>query len=252
MGPAEHLEELEIPVVLDLPGVGRNLNDHPKVYVTWRVRDDYSRGVAPDRGSVTLRYTSPGSEYRNDIYLSLSAFVVPRVKALKVPDDIEVASPDLAEMMLALLRPVSRGELKLASTDPKVQPLLDYNYLTEPSDRDRLRHGVRRALELADHEGLRELLGERLEPSDRDLASDEALDVWMMRDVVTFSHISGTCRMGPSSDPMAVVDQHGRVRGLEGLRVADASIMPDLVTAPINPAVLMIGERMADLVRQGR
>ena len=146
---------------------------------------------------------------------------------------------------------MSRGELKLASTDPNVQPLLDYNYLTEPSDRERLRYGLRQALELADHEGLRELLGERLEPSDQDLASDEALDAWMMRDVVTFSHISGTCRMGPSSDPMAVVDQHGRVRGLEGLRVADASIMPDLVTAPINPAVLMIGERMADLVRQG-
>ena len=253
VGPAEHLQQMGIPVVVDLPGVGRNLNDHPKVYATWRIRDGYSRGAAPDRGSVTLRYTSPGSAYRNDIYLSLSAFVVPRVKALKVPDDrgFESARPDLAEMMLALLRPVSRGELKLASTDPNVQPLLDYNYLTEPSDRERLRYGLRQALELADHEGLRELLGERLEPSDQDLASDEALDAWMMRDVVTFSHISGTCRMGPSSDPMAVVDQHGRVRGLEGLRVADASIMPDLVTAPINPAVLMIGERMADLVRQG-
>ena len=150
------------------------------------------------------------------MYLSLSAFVVPRVKALKVPDDIEDASPDLAEMMLALLRPVSRGELKLASTDPNVQPLLDYNYLTESSDRERLRLGVRQALELAGHEGLRELLGERLEPSDQDLASNEALDAWMMREVVTFSHISGTCMMGPSTDPMAVVDQHGRVRGVEG------------------------------------
>ena len=253
VGPAEHLQQMGIPVVLDLPGVGRNLNDHPKVYATWRIRDGYSRGVTPDRGSVTLRFTSPGSEYRNDMYLSLSAFVSPRVKALKIPGDreFEGARPDLAEMMLALLRPVSRGELRLASTDPTVQPLLDYNYLTEPSDRERLRQGMRQALELADHGELRELLGERLEPSEQDLASDEALDAWMMREVVTFSHISGTCRMGPASDPMAVVDQYGRVRGLEGLRVADASIMPDLVTAPINPAVLMIGERISDLVRQG-
>ena len=107
VGPAEHLQQMGIPVVVDLPGVGRNLNDHPKVYATWRIRDGYSRGAAPDRGSVTLRYTSPGSAYRNDIYLSLSAFVVPRVKALKVPDDrgFESARPDLAEMMLALLRP---------------------------------------------------------------------------------------------------------------------------------------------------
>ena len=253
VGPAEHLQQMGIPVVLDLPGVGRNLNDHPKMYATWRIRDGYSRGVAPDRGSVTLRFTSPGSEYRNDMYLSLSAFVSPRVKALKIPDDreFEGARRGLAEMMLALLRPISRGELRLASTDPNVQPLLDYNYLTEPSDRERLRHGLRQAMELAEHEGLGELLGERLEPSDQDMASDEALDAWMMREVVTFSHISGTCRMGPSSYPMAVVDQYGRVRGVAGLRVADASIMPDLVTAPINPAVLMIGERISGLVRQG-
>ena len=73
----------------------------------------------------------------------------------------------------------------------------------------------------------------------------------MLREAVTFSHISGTCKMGPSSDPMAVADQFGRVYGLEGLRVVDASIMPDLVRAPINPAVLMIGERIGDLVREG-
>ena len=183
----------------------------------------------------------------------MAAFVAPRVKTLKVPGDgeIEASSPDLVEMMVALLRPLSRGELKLRSTDPDVQPWLDYNYLSESFDRQRLRHGVRQALQLAQHQGLRELLGDRLEPADQDLVSDQALDAWMLREAVTYSHISGTCKMGPSSDPMAVVDQYGRVYGLEGLRVADASIMPDLVRAPINPAVLMLGERIADLVRQG-
>jgi len=154
-------------------------------------------------------------------------------------------------MMVALLRPVSHGELKLRSADPNVQPWLDYNYLSDPFDRERLRHGVRQALQLAQHQGLRELLGDRLEPSDSDLASEEALDAWMLREAVTFSHISGTCRMGPASDPMAVVDQYGQVHGMEGLSVVDASIMPDLVSAPINPAVMMISERIADLVRQG-
>ena len=183
----------------------------------------------------------------------MAAFVKPRVKTLKVTSHAEISAsyPDLAEMMVALLRPVSRGELKLRSTDPNVQPWLDYNYLSEPFDRQRLRHGVRQALQLAQHEGLKELLGDRLDPADPDLLSDETLDAWMLREAVTFSHISGTCRMGPSSDPMAVVDQHGRVHGLEGLRVADASIMPDLASAPINPAVLMLGERIADFVRQG-
>ena len=253
IGPARHLEVLDIPVTLDSPGVGQNLKDHPKLYVTWRIREGYSRGDAPDRGGATLRFTAPGSEYRNDLYVSMSAFVPPRVKTLKVPDDVETAAarPNLAEMMVALLRPDSRGELKLTSAGPNDQPWLDYNYLSEPFDRERLRHGVRQALQLARHEELRELLGDRLEPRDPDLASDEALDAWMLREAVTFSHISGTCRMGPSSDPMAVVDQHGRVHGVEGLRVVDASIMPDLVSAPINPAVLMIGEKIADQLRQG-
>ena len=154
-------------------------------------------------------------------------------------------------MMVALLRPASRGELKLRSADPNVQSWLDYNYLSEPFDRQRLREGVRQALRLAQHEGLKEFLGDRLDPADNDLVSDEALDTRMLRESVTFPHLSGTCKMGPSSDPMAVVDQYGQVRGLEGLRVADASIMPDLVSAPINSAVLMLGERIAGLVRSG-
>ena len=183
----------------------------------------------------------------------MSAFVTPRIRTLNVPGDSEIkaASADLAEMMIALLRPESCGELRLTSTDPNVQPWLDYNYLSEPSDRERLRQGVRQALELAQHGQLQEVLGDRLEPADADLVTDDALDAWMMQEAVTFSHISGTCRMGPSSDPSAVVDQRGRVHGLEGLRVVDASIMPDLVSAPINPAVLMMGERIAELIRQG-
>ena len=101
-----------------------------------------------------------------------------RVKTLKVPNDgeIEAARSDLAEMMVALLHPASRGELTLRSTGPNVQPRLDYNYLSETSDRQSLRHGARQALQLAQREGLRELLGDRLEPADPDLVSDESLD----------------------------------------------------------------------------
>jgi choline dehydrogenase-like flavoprotein len=140
---------------------------------------------------------------------------------------------------------------RLTSTDPKIQPWLNYNYLAESFNRERLREGVRLCLKLAEHQDLRETLGPRIEPTNADLVSDEALDDWMLREVTTFSHISGTCKMGPSSDPMAVVDQYGKVHSLEGIRVADASIMPDLVRAPINPTVLMIGERITDFIQQG-
>ena len=159
IGPAEQLEGLGIPVVLDSPGVGRNLKDHPKLYVTWRIRDGYAGADVPGQGGATLRFGSPDPPYRNDLSIALSAFVPPRVKTLTVPGDgeIQAARPDLAEMMVALLRPASRGELRLASSNPSVQPWLDYNYLSESYDRERLRYGVRQALELARHEGLREL-----------------------------------------------------------------------------------------------
>ena len=104
-------------------------------------------------------------------------------------------------------------------------------------------------LELAGREGLREIVGERVAPSDDDLWSDESLGEWIMRNVTTRHHISCTARMGPSSDPMAVVDQHGVVHGVERLRVADASIMPDCIRANTNATVMVIAERVADFMR---
>jgi choline dehydrogenase-like flavoprotein len=183
----------------------------------------------------------------------MGAFVTARVPwaeaSSKSQDDVSTARR-YVEMMLALLLPVSRGELRLVSPDPQVQPSLDYNYLADPFDRQRLRAGVRLALSLAEHDDLQKIIGPLRAPAAADLASEKALDAWLLRQVTTYSHISGTCKMGPETDPMAVVDQHGRVHGLEGLRIVDASIMPNLVRAPINPTVVMMGERMAALMRQ--
>ena len=104
-----------------------------------------------------------------------------------------------------------QGELRLTSNDPNVQPFLDYNYLQEAFDRQRLREAVHLCLRLAEHEGFKDIIEERIAPADSDLASDEALDQWMMREATTGQHISGTCKMGPATDPMAVVDQYGKV-----------------------------------------
>ncbi len=106
-------------------------------------------------------------------------------------------------------------------------------------------------MKLSRHPAFEGILGARIAPTDEVLASDGALDDWMLREVSTTNHISGTCKMGPASDPTAVVDQYGRVRGLEGIRVADASIMPDCVRANTNATTMMIGERMADLIMRG-
>ena len=247
VGPAEQLDSLDIPVVQDTPGVGQNLRDHPKVYAAWHINDSYSAETEAVRDGPELRFTAPGSHLRNDLEISLSCFVAPRVNPLDTGPTARGAVPISVEMMVALVLPVSSGELRLTSTDPSVQPFLDYNYLAEPFDRQRLRDGVRLCLSLAQHGELSKVIGERIEPTNADLASDGAFDDWLLREATTFSHISGTCKMGLAPDPMAVVDQYGNVHGLEGLRIVDASIMPDLVRAAINPTVIMMAERLADL-----
>jgi choline dehydrogenase len=255
VGPAEQLSRLGIPLVQQSPGVGQNLGDHPKVYLTWDIRQGYPVEAKPARGGLLLRCTAPGSPWRNDLSVSMGAFVTERLLWSEIAGRGQIgerAARRQIEMMVALLFPVGRGELQLTSPDPQTQPSLDYNYLTDPFDRQRLRAGVRLALQLAAHAEIKAFIGPRLAPEDANLGSDAALDEWLRRQVTTYSHISGTCKMGSDADPMAVVDQYGKVHGLEGLRVVDASIMPTLVRAPINPTVLMVGERMAALIRQGR
>ena len=252
VGPANQLERLGIPVVLDSPGVGRNLKDHPKAYVTWNLPQG---SEAPDRtapGGAALRLTSPGSHLKNDMGISFSCYVPPRSHDRVSGGGDARAVRRYAEMMVTLLLPVSQGELKIESTDYRVQPSMHYNYLAEPFDRSRMRDGVRLAMELSEQPEIAAYLGERLSPTGADLAGDAALDNWLLREVTTYSHISCTCRMGPGNDPLAVTNQVGLVRGLEGLRIVDASIMPDLVRAPINPAVIMLAEKIAQGIVEGQ
>ena len=155
-------------------------------------------------------------------------------------------------MLGGLYLAMSAGELTLQSADPRVQPLLDYRYLEDEFDRRRLREVVRRSIQLAEHPDFAAIILDRIEPTEAELASDEALDEFLRREVTTGQHIVGTCKMGPASDPLAVVDQYGKVHGVGGLRVADASIMPDCVRANTNVTTMMIGERIADFIRQGR
>jgi choline dehydrogenase-like flavoprotein len=147
---------------------------------------------------------------------------------------------------------LSAGELLLTSPDPSAQPFLNYRYLTDPFDRERMRKAIRLAVHLGADPAWQDLIIECITPTNTDLASDEALDDWLMRNLGTAHHVSGTCKMGPASDPMAVVSQYGRVHGLEGLWVADASIMPDCIRANTNATTIMIGERVADFIKEGR
>ena len=115
-----------------------------------------------------------------------------------------------------------------------------------------MRGELRMAGKVAEHPSFAVHVVEQVNPTKEELAGDAALDRWILTNCYTQHHISGTCKMGPSSDPMAVVDQYGHVHGLEGLRVVDASVMPDVIRANTNATTIMIAERVADWIKEGR
>ena len=244
VGPGSHLGSLGIPVVHDLPGVGQNLGAHPGVAIRLRVRDGFPLDPDASRSQVGLRYTAEGSSTRNDMSISPSSF------STTVPWGGESMKAEGVALSSAVWLPVGAGELKLTSRDPNVQPHMDFRYLAEPWDRERLRGGVRLCIRLLQHEAFKDIVADRVSPRDENLASDDSLDDWLLRNARTSYHISCTCKMGPQSDPTAVVDQYCRVYGLEGLRVVDASVMPVVVRAPTNASTVMIGERAADLIKE--
>ena len=239
VGPSEHLRSLGIQVVHDLPGIGQNLRDHPIVAIQLDAKEGYLLDPNDPPVQAGLRYTAEGSTARNDMQIMPTSLTSPMGG-----DPLEGI-----RFISILEQPVGSGELKLTSTDPHVQPHLDYRYLVEPWDRQRLREAVRICIRLLGHEAFRDIVSKQITPTDQDLASDEALDTWLLENVGSGQHISGTCKMGPGSDPLAVVDQYCRVHGLEGLRVADASVMPNVIRANTNATTIMIGERVADWIK---
>jgi len=247
IGPAAQLQSVGVPVLYALPGVGQNLRDHPSATVLFRVAGERPDVQAPAI-QVGLRYTVEGSYLQNDMQITPILMTSEHRPAQVTINDDDNYLGISCSLQLAL----SAGELRLTSSDPYVQPFLDYRYLADPFDGERMRKAIHLAVRLAADPAFNDLLVERVTPTATDLASDAALDDWLMRNLGTSHHVSGTCKMGPASDPMAVVNQYGRVHGLEGLWVADASIMPDCIRANTNATTIMIGERVADFIKEGR
>jgi choline dehydrogenase-like flavoprotein len=245
VGPPGQLRGAGVEVRHALPGVGQNLRDHPHAGAAWRPRFGYPMHPDLPRYQVCLRYTAPGSRQRNDMQILMTSYATGRVDR----------GGDGRRPLGIVIQPVlnlaaGRGEVRLRSDDPSIQPAIDLNMLEEASDRARLADGLRLAVRLGRHAAFEGILGDRIGPTDGVLDSEAALDAWMRRGVTHTNHLSGTCKLGPASDPTAVVDERGWVHGLEGLRVADCSIMVDCVRANTNATAMMIGERMADLIAE--
>ena len=247
VGPSDHLSEHGIQTVVDSPGVGQNLADHPLISILWATKPEVELQRFVPNGQLVVRYTAEGSSLKTDMIVYLSAAGGRSRRMGGEHGDLVGLGAGLG-LNLAL----SKGELRLRSNDYRDYPYLDYNLLDHEEDLRRYRDGVRHVVGLEDHPSMAAMIDERVYPEDSDLESDDALNLWIKRNVGTGHHISCTAKMGPSSDPMAVVDQYGSVYGADGLRVVDASIMPECVRANINVTVLMIGERVADFIKQGK
>lgn len=272
IGPPDALRTLGIPVVHDSLGVGVGFSDHPDVHVTYSARSSALPAAALFQ--VAVNYSARGSNIAGDMEIAASsrslasavtgASGVPLARGLltaatnpsrAVRTLRELTPGKLMEQIrrrgdlvlsCSLQQERSRGRLCISSADPRVAPTLIYNYLDEESDRVRLRECVRLAARLVESQPFRVIGGRLTAPDPSTLMSDRSLDRWIRASVVTAIHTSGTCRMGPNEDATAVVDQRLRVRGVDGLRVVDGSVMPSIVSRGPHATVVMIGERAAE------
>ena len=237
IGPADELSDLDIGVVADVPGVGRNLHDHLLMGVLWEA----AQPVPPPE--YNLAESSMFLRSRPELTVPDLHFMF-----IHVPFHLPTFSVPEGSWTIAvgLIRPASRGTLRLADASPDRKPLIDPAYLAESADLDAMVRGVALAREVAGASAFDAWRGPEALPG-TDVSEEADVRDFVRRAAGTYYHPAGTCRMGVGAD--AVVDPELRVRGIDGLRVADASIMPDIVSANTNTAAIVIGEKAADLVR---
>ncbi len=256
IGPKDQLEQFGIPVIQELPGVGQSLWNHLSAHVTFMVKDGKTLTTGLDAPHFSLHYTSEGSSETNDMLLRTSTVVderEERVAGVRTRYQTSDIPPERAARISCTLGlPKGSGYVRLASVDPAVQPSFNYCYLQHPDDIRRVREGLRFGMRLLESDGYKDVVDHRISPTDEILADDDAFDRWIRQTVGTARHVSGTCKMGPDSDPMAVVDQYCRVKGVQGVWVADSSVAPRIPrSGGLHPTALMIGERVVEWVAAG-
>ena len=263
IGDPQRLRDAGIAPVHPLPGVGENLQDHLDVIMNWS-----SRGLvtafSATRGlrqlTTGVQYLLGGRGLGRQQFLESGAFVSSR-EGLSRPD-VQIhgvlaimrdhgkqrADRDGFSLHLCQLRPDSRGRIAAGSADPLADPLIYGNYLAAPEDRRVMRECVKIGRDVASQAALDPYRADELYPG-ASVRSDADIDAWVRASAETIYHPVGTCRMGAEGDALAVVDGQLRVRGLEGLRVVDASVMPTLVGSNTNAPTIMIAEKAADMIR---
>jgi choline dehydrogenase len=233
IGPADDLRRLGIAVAADLP-VGRRLQDHPFYFTVWAaLKDEVGLGIPPV-GAILWARSQQAAPDDLDIQITAVHYGDP------------ATSPSGAIFMLAVAntRPVSLGSLRLRGRDPHVDPIIDLAFLKERRDREILIDGIELARTLAETEPLARLVHSEMAPGS-DADSRAKIEACLPRTLDTYHHPTSTVPMGGDRDPSAVVDREGRVRGINHLRVADASILPDIPSVATHVTTLLAAEHIA-------
>jgi choline dehydrogenase len=261
VGPADLLQQHGIQVVLDAAGVGHDLQDHMQVRMVMRcpqpitlndiINNPVRRMLAGARyaafrkGPLTIAAGTSGAFFKTNPRLA-----TPDIQVHFLPFSTDKMGEKLHSFSgfsasVCQMRPESRGSLRIRSADPSVPPEIRINYLATETDRTANVEGLKILRKILQAPALRPFVTEEVEPGVK-VVTDEALLSYCRQRGSTIYHPTSTCRMG--SDPLAVVDQRLRVRGIEGLRVVDGSIMPDLVSGNTNAAIIMIAEKASEMI----
>lgn len=267
IGDADHLREHGIETVADLKGVGQNLRDHTSASLTFRRKTGgpFLKNMRLDRIGLSLikAYFGRGG-FAADLPFGITGFLktrpeepVPDLQMLFWMGATTTASPYLPPFKKAFqdsfnvrvmpMRPTSSGHIALASADPSDAVEIHQNFLGTDEEWGVIRRGLRMVRDLVSAPALQSFAGDELPPGNA-CQTDAELDDHVRRTMITIHHPIGTCKMGADDDPLAVVDAELRVRGIDGLRVVDASVMPDLIGGATNAPVIMMAEKAADMI----
>jgi choline dehydrogenase len=233
IGPSQHLSELGIATIADLP-VGDRLQDHPFFYNVYALKRE-ANAMKPAAGAIIWTRSQNAEPGDLDLHISGTHFIDPN------------ASPTGGAIVLAsaVTLPKSLGRLRLSSRDPRAAPCIHYNFFDDPNDLDRMVEAVRLSRTIGRTAPFSDLIDHEMAPGNKVDDSDGALRANIVASVAAYLHPTSTVPMGADSDPMAVVDAWGKVRGIEALRVVDASILPDIPSVATNVTTIMVAERIA-------